>query len=379
MTECSVKAQLELCKCNEISANTGLIFHLSNLRPAMLFYRLLNIQTPANESLLGNVTWAVSNLCRGKPLPQLEYLRDVIPALCYLVTDAPVDDIKADALWALSYISDGDDTRIDAIIECNTRIAKSLVEVVKEGKPQLVAPALRILGNFVSGSEAQTQAVIDANVLDVAMSVLTCQKRNLRKEMCWLLSNIAAGTQPQIAALLKAPHVAETLVQKAIEADWETRKEAIYAVANVFTGGNDTHVGQLVNQNGIAAMADVLPIGGENRMVVVALDAIENVLTVSERNNFNYKVVLDEANGIDRLEEIQAHDDNEIYEKSVHIIERFFSEGDAEDENLAPRYDGNTFAFGMSPPPAKNLFESPIESPSMYSFGGNSSNFNLGS
>lgn len=347
--------------------------------PTTLFvHSLLNIQQPANDSLLGNVTWTVSNLCRGKPQPELLSVQAAIPALCYLVSNSPVDDITTDALWALSYISDGEDARIDAIIRADSTITTKLVEHVGSGKAQIVAPALRILGNFVSGNEEQTQAVIDAGVLGVAMSILNGQKKNLRKEMCWLLSNIAAGTQKQIATLVGTKQIAEQLVNMAVEADWETRKEAIWAVSNVFTGGNDYCVGLLVNQKGIDAMVSVLDVPGETRMTLVALDAIHNILTVGERNNYRYSVILDECGGIEKLEDLQAHQDQEIYDRVVEIIERFFGEEEVEDENLAPTYDGDNFAFGLSsPPPAKILFDSPLES-TPTAFGTSNNNFNFG-
>jgi importin subunit alpha-1 len=337
---------------------------------------LLNVQQPDNDSLLGNVTWTLSNLCRGKPQPALAMVQAAIPALCYLVCNSKVDDITTDALWALSYISDGDDDRINAILLADSGITKSLVKHIDSGKAQVIAPALRILGNFVSGNEEQTQAVLDANVLGVAMKTLGCSKKNLRKEMCWLLSNISAGTQKQITTLLSSRNLADKLVTLAVEAEWETRKEAIWAVSNIFTGGSDSSVALLVNQKGIDAMVSVLDLPGENRMLLVALDAIHNMLTVSERQGYRYGVIFDECGGIEKLEDLQSHNDQQVYDKVVDIIERFFGEEEAEDENLAPTFNGNSFAFGMSsPPPAKILFDSPEITPSSF---GAMNNFNFG-
>lgn len=302
----------------------------------------------------------------------------VIPALCYLACNSTVHDITADALWALSYIADGNDERIDAILRCENEgaLLKTVVNYVTCNNPQLMSPSLRILGNFVSGTEQQTQAVVDAGALAAAMPTLESSKKSLRKEMCWMLSNIAAGTQDQITSLIKTSSVAERLVSMSIDAEWETRKEAIWAVSNIFTGGSDGHVSFLVNQGGIAAMAAVLEIPGESRMTLVALEAIDNILTVSERQNYSYPLLFDECGGLDKLEELQSHNDLKVYEKAVEMIERFFGEDEAEDENLAPELNGNSFAFGMSsPPPAKNLFDTP-ENP-VYNFG-SANNFNFG-
>jgi hypothetical protein len=334
-------------------------------------YRLLNVQQPANDTILSNVVWTISNLCRGKPHPQLDLVKPAIPALCHVLATSTNEDIIADALWAFSYLSDGSDDRIDAILQGNERLVSHLVKLVHEGKPKLIAPSLRTLGNFVSGTEAHTQAVLDARILNISMKALQGGKRQLRKEMCWLLSNIAAGTHSQIDQLFQAHEVIEALIKLSIDAEWETRKEAIWAVSNIFTGGNETQVNALVELNGIGAIATTLEMHSETKMLLVAMEALENVFMVGERLDKDYVSVFDEHGGIDTLEALQTHQDDKVYNKAAELIDRFIGQEEVEDENVAPVVDGDTFTFGiMSPPPAKNLFEESTPSPGQFSFGG---------
>lgn len=51
--------------------------------------------------------------------------------------------------------------------------------------------------------------------------------------------------------------------------------------------------------------------------------------------------MVDEANGLDKIEELQNHSNREIYEKAVNILETFFDVEDGENENLAPAVDAN--------------------------------------
>lgn len=59
-------------------------------------------------------------------------------------------------------------------------------------------PALRAIGNIVTGTDEQTQVVIDAGALMVFPSLLTNPKTNIQKEATWTMSNITAGRQDQI-------------------------------------------------------------------------------------------------------------------------------------------------------------------------------------
>ena len=47
--------------------------------------------------------------------------------------------------------------------------------------------------------------------------------------------------------------------------------------------------------------------------------------------------LVDEAEGLDKIEELQNHSHEDIYDKAVLILETFFDVEDGEAENLAPQ------------------------------------------
>jgi len=57
---------------------------------------------------------------------------------------------------------------------------------------------LRAIGNIVTGTDEQTQIVIDSGALSVFPSLLSHHKNNIQKEAAWTMSNITAGRQAQI-------------------------------------------------------------------------------------------------------------------------------------------------------------------------------------
>ena len=92
----------------------------------------------------------------------------------------------------------------------------------------------------------------------------------------------------------------------------------------------------LVSQGCIKPLCDLL-ICPDPRIVTVCLEGLENILKVGEAEknmgktdvNLNAQLI-DDAEGIDKIENLQSHDNNEIYEKAVKILETYWVEDDDE-------------------------------------------------
>lgn len=105
-----------------------------------------------------------------------------------------------------------------------------------------------------------------------------------------------------------------------------------------------------MSQNCIKPLCDLL-VCPDPRIVTVCLEGLENILKVGEAEKANtgginyYAQLTDDAEGLEKIENLQSHDNNEIYEKAVKILETYWLE--EEDETL-PAGDGtqNEFNFG---------------------------------
>ncbi|KAL2945291.1 Importin subunit alpha-1a [Bienertia sinuspersici] len=108
----------------------------------------------AKLSMLRNATWTLSNFCRGKPQPSFDQTKPALPTLEKLIHSND-DEILTDACWALSYLSDGTNDKIQAVIEAG--VCPRLVELLLHASPSVLIPALRTVGNIVTGDDMQTQ------------------------------------------------------------------------------------------------------------------------------------------------------------------------------------------------------------------------------
>lgn len=61
----------------------------------------------------------------------------------------------------------------------------------------VIHPAVRVVGNVSASIDEHTQKIIDLGGLPILCSLLTHQANNVKKEACWTLSNITAGSIEQ--------------------------------------------------------------------------------------------------------------------------------------------------------------------------------------
>ncbi|KAH1116498.1 hypothetical protein GLYMA_17G031000v4 [Glycine max] len=302
----------------------------------------------AKLSMLRNATWTLSNFCRGKPQPPFEQVRPALPALERLVFSND-EEVLTDACWALSYLSDGTNDKIQAVIEAG--VCARLVQLLIHPSPSVLIPALRTVGNIVTGDDMQTQCIINHGALPCLLNLLTNNhKKSIKKEACWTISNITAGNKEQIQTVIEAGLVAP-LVNLLQNAEFDIKKEAAWAISNATSGGIHEQIKYLVSQGCIKPLCDLL-VCPDPRIVTVCLEGLENILKVGEAEKSlgntgdvnEYAQMIDDAEGLEKIENLQSHDNNEIYEKAVKILETYWLE--EEDETL-PSGDGAQPGFNF--------------------------------
>lgn len=107
----------------------------------------------------------------------------------------------------------------------------------------------------------------------------------------------------------------------------------------------------LVSQGCIKPLCDLF-VCPDPRIVTVCLEGLENILKVGEaEKNMGtgdvncYAQLVEEAEGLEKIENLQSHDNNEIYEKAVKILETYWLE---EEDDIVVSGDGPQpdFQFG---------------------------------
>ena len=182
--------------------------------------------------------------------------------------------------------------------------------------------------------------------------------RSLFRFRALSLSLSLAGNKEQIQAVIEN-NIIPPLIQLLSNAEFDIRKEAAWAISNATSGGNEQQIQFLVQQGCIRPLCDLLS-GLDPKIVIIALEGLENILRVGEEearrtNSQNpMAVYVSEADGLNKIEELQQHSNNDIYEKCIKILETYFGvEEEEEMTTIAPTYNmgGGQFHFGMDQPP----------------------------
>ncbi|TYJ11803.1 hypothetical protein E1A91_A11G301700v1 [Gossypium mustelinum] len=197
--------------------------------------------------------------------------------------------------------------------------------------PSVITYALLTIGHIVTGDDVQTQCAISHQVLPCLLNLLKndYEKRN-KIVACWTISNIIAGNKEQIQAVIEANIIAP-LVYLLQNVEFDIKKQAICAISNATSGGTHDQIRFLVSQGCIKPLCDLLNCP-DPKVVTVCLKGLENILKVGEVDkNMGtteganlYAQMIDDAKGREKIENLRSHDNTNIYEKAVKVVETYW-------------------------------------------------------
>eukprot|EP00590_Aulacoseira_subarctica_P005739 CAMPEP_0172429852 /NCGR_PEP_ID=MMETSP1064-20121228/52175_1 /TAXON_ID=202472 /ORGANISM="Aulacoseira subarctica , Strain CCAP 1002/5" /LENGTH=169 /DNA_ID=CAMNT_0013175543 /DNA_START=194 /DNA_END=700 /DNA_ORIENTATION=- len=125
-----------------------------------------------------------------------------------------------------------------------------------------------------------TEIMIQGGAVPKLKTLVTHSNREIQKEACWTLSNIAAGTISQIQSVMDSGAIPLLIALASdVTVDHEVRSEACWVVLNATSCGSDAQVQKLTEDGCVQVLGLLLK---EASMVMMALEGLERVLQVEE-------------------------------------------------------------------------------------------------
>jgi importin subunit alpha-2 len=98
-------------------------------------------------------------------------------------------------------------------------------------------------------------------------------------------------------------------------------------VTNLTSGGSVEQIVALCQNGVLQPFCELLEAKDEKALCVV-LDGIANLMTAAAKQGEGEKVaeMIEECGGLDKIENLQHHENETVYKKALEIIEAFFAE-----------------------------------------------------
>nr|XP_053638290.1 importin subunit alpha-4-like isoform X2 [Cherax quadricarinatus] len=289
----------------------------------------LNNSTP--DSFTRIIAWVLCNLFFHKPLNMsMEEVSLILQALKDQLLDHKNTQTQAEALKAMANFTDQGVEYIQQVVEAG--MVEQLVAHLDSSESNMLSSALRAVGNIMTGTDSQTDAVLVAGVLPAYTRLLAnCSDVKTRKEILWAISNITAGTSDQIQQVISSGLLTE--LGLAVQSDeFPIRKEAAWALSNITDVGTREQVDVLLHEDVIrhmlALLADLDPI-----LVSLGVESTDRFLKKSN-DPAAVKEAIRECDGVSLLQRHLQHGNDQIAQKVRAILDDLSVDHEQERQTL---------------------------------------------
>lgn len=132
--------------------------------------------------------------------------------------------------------------------------------------------------------------------------------------------------QQQVQAVIDA-NLITLIVYHLHKGEYQTQKEAAWAISNLTISGRPEQVNVVVEAGVLAPFCKLLTVK-DPQVIQVVLDGINNILKMAQSQGGleNLCEQIEECGGLDSIEILQNHENEDIYKLAYEIIDNYFGD-----------------------------------------------------
>lgn len=329
------------------------IWGLGNISGDSLEFRTLVLRSKAPEVLLNvykrfesnitivtHVTWVFSNLCRikGEKESFSPTIKLILEALVHAFVTQNHPDILEDCIMGFCKYVKNKYIPIFCRTEFLIKLKHYYCSQFASFQENLakISAVHAIVGGVTSSEDIYTDLVIKTGFLADLAKATYINNDTLLREICWICSNIAIGTDAQTTAFLSEPGLIDKIFEFAYSSEEELSKEAVWTICNLTKSRVIENINLLFSKGLLDLFMKYLSSEFDNKRIVLILEAIiqlviffAGITPEGSQNTFVTKMI--ETGIAEQIENLQQHPADIVYLKALHILETYF---DLEDEPL---------------------------------------------
>lgn len=229
-----------MIKAMEIITKSRLMFEPDEIVP-----HILTRVTTESNNFKTKVCRLLTRLYHGVPMDKCKEALQFVFNCVY----GEEEVLIAEGAAVLCVLTDHIEEQTEEILQKAPTLPQRLAELLLTPNEDILLPVLRTVGNIITGSDEQTQMMIDAGIVPNLLWLLDYPNKKVNKEVCWTISNISAGSEDQIQAIIDAALVPRLLrLLKTSKPGDEINLDAVWAISNLLSGGSDIQKEYVINE-----------------------------------------------------------------------------------------------------------------------------------
>lgn len=189
------------------------------------------------------------------------------------------EDVISNSLWALSYLADDDAGQKS--ISSHPSFFFSLKVFLQQQNQTLLVPALRTVGNMLSGPDKYALGMINQGLVEVLLPLLSHKTGQVRKETAWGFSNILGSNATQTGLCMQHKVIDALITTILTDPKPDVAKEAGWALANTLCVANNSQLLTILQSAHFIQAYSACLLHQDRALVSTAYSSLKSVLRMT--------------------------------------------------------------------------------------------------